>query len=183
LNGWQRIKRVEGNSLPSFGTQVQFKPSQKVLLNSSTFWGTDKPDAKRQIRFFHNFYTTVQISNDWETTLAFDIGLEQESPGSKKYNNWHTLTAVARYAVTSDFALALRGEYYQDQAGVIIVGPDGNSFNTASFSLNIDYSIAPNALCRLEGRLFNSDEPVFLTPTAQASKTNSIVTASLAVGF
>ncbi|HNC32225.1 MAG TPA: outer membrane beta-barrel protein, partial [Cyclobacteriaceae bacterium] len=27
LNGWQRIHRVDGNSLPSFGTQVTFKPN------------------------------------------------------------------------------------------------------------------------------------------------------------
>src|SRR5690606_28884320 len=37
LNGWQRIQRIAGNSLISWGTQLQFKPSGKVLLNYSTF--------------------------------------------------------------------------------------------------------------------------------------------------
>src|SRR5262245_3758518 len=45
LNGWQRIQRVSGNSLPSFGTQITFKPSSTVTLNSSSFIGTDKPDS------------------------------------------------------------------------------------------------------------------------------------------
>ncbi len=47
LNGWQRIQRVDGNSLPSFGTQVMFKPTDEITLNSSTFIGTDKPDSAR----------------------------------------------------------------------------------------------------------------------------------------
>ena len=45
LNGWQRIQRVDGNALPSFGTQITYKPSSSVTLNSSTFIGTDKPDS------------------------------------------------------------------------------------------------------------------------------------------
>ncbi len=56
LNGWQRITRVSGNSLMSWGTQIQFKPSDKVLLNYSTFIGTDKPDSARLSRLFHNIY-------------------------------------------------------------------------------------------------------------------------------
>ena len=54
LNGWQRIKRVDGNSLMSFGTQVTYKPGGKVTLNYSTFIGTDKADSVRQMRYFHN---------------------------------------------------------------------------------------------------------------------------------
>jgi hypothetical protein len=47
LNGWQRIKPVDGNTLPSFGTQVTYSPSSRITLNSSTFIGTDTPDRRR----------------------------------------------------------------------------------------------------------------------------------------
>jgi hypothetical protein len=30
LNGWQRIQRLQGNSLPSFGTQVNFSPTENI---------------------------------------------------------------------------------------------------------------------------------------------------------
>jgi hypothetical protein len=78
LNGWQRIQRVDGNSLPSFGTQVKFKPSSSITLNSSTFIGTDKPDSARQMRYFHNFYSIVQLSPKLGATVGFDYGIEQK---------------------------------------------------------------------------------------------------------
>lgn len=56
VNGWQRIQRLPGNSIPSFGTQVTFTPTQKTTLNWSTFIGTDDPDTTRRMRYFNNLY-------------------------------------------------------------------------------------------------------------------------------
>jgi hypothetical protein len=70
LNGWQRIQRVDGNSLPSFGTQITFKPTSTVTLNSSSFIGTDKPDSARQMRYFHNFYGIFQVSSKLGVTVG-----------------------------------------------------------------------------------------------------------------
>ena len=72
LNGWQRIQRVQGNSLMSWGTQVQFKPSEKTTINYSTFLGTDNPDSLRQWRYFHNVYGIFQLSGQWGLILDFD---------------------------------------------------------------------------------------------------------------
>lgn len=54
LNGWQRIQRVDGNSTIAFGHQLTYKPNDKITLNSSSFIGNDKPDAQKQMRYFHN---------------------------------------------------------------------------------------------------------------------------------
>jgi hypothetical protein len=43
VNGWQRIQRLQGNSLPSFGTQINYSPTEKITFNWSTFIGTDDP--------------------------------------------------------------------------------------------------------------------------------------------
>ncbi len=39
LNGWQRITRLEGNSLMSWGSQIFYKPTENLTLNYSTFIG------------------------------------------------------------------------------------------------------------------------------------------------
>ena len=60
LNGWQHIRRVEGNSSPSFGTQVTYKPSAKVTLNWSTFIGNNKPDNDKKcviLMIFMEFFS------------------------------------------------------------------------------------------------------------------------------
>jgi hypothetical protein len=56
LNGWQRTRRLEGNSLWSFSTQVVYKPPEKRHFNWSTFVGTDGPDVSMRLHYFNNFY-------------------------------------------------------------------------------------------------------------------------------
>jgi len=89
LNGWQRIKKVNGNSALSYGTQLQYKPYSKLLINYSTFIGTDKPDSARQWRYFHNFYGIFNITGKFGIIAGFDIGSEQKEKGSIKMNTWY----------------------------------------------------------------------------------------------
>jgi len=86
LNGWQRIQRVVGNNTPAFGHQLTYKPNAKITLNSSSFIGNDKPDSVRQMRFFHNFYGIFQLTDKLALTNGFNIGAEQKTKGSSKYN-------------------------------------------------------------------------------------------------
>lgn len=72
-NGWQRIQKVQGNSLLSFGTQVIYSPSEQLKLNWSTFVGTDDPDSTRRIRYFNNFYGIFQLSETIALIAGFDI--------------------------------------------------------------------------------------------------------------
>jgi len=183
LNGWQRIQRVPGNSLPSFGTQVQYKPSSKVLLNSSTFFGTDKPDNARQMRYFHNLYGIFQVNDQWELTAAFDIGFEEKSPDNSDLNTWYSPIVVARYAATPKTAIAARAEFYRDENGVIIATGTPNGFGVVGLSLNVDYAVLPNALWRVEGRFLNSsDDPIFIRDEKLVNN-NFFMTTSIAVSF
>ena len=108
LNGWQRITRVSGNSLMSWGTQIQFKPSGKVLLNYSTFIGTDKPDSVRLSRFFHNIYGIFNVTDKFGVTAGFDIGTEEKFPGSDDKNTWYTPVLILKYAFNNKWAIAGR---------------------------------------------------------------------------
>ena len=35
LNGWQRIKRVDGNNTPLLGSQITFKPNKKIFIKDN----------------------------------------------------------------------------------------------------------------------------------------------------
>lgn len=65
LNGWQRIKRPEGNTSPAFGTQLTIKPSSGIILNWSTFIGNDKPDSISRWRYFNNFYSIFRVGKNY----------------------------------------------------------------------------------------------------------------------
>lgn len=182
LNGWQRIKRVDGNSLMSWGTQLQFKPSEKVLLNYSTFIGTDKPDSARLSRFFHNLYGIFTLSNKVGLTLGVDIGTEEKTVSGNSSNTWYSPVGIIKYSISGTWSIAARAEYYSDANGVIIATSTPNGFKTTGFSLNIDHAPAKNVLVRLEVRSLNSKDKIFTKGTGFTA-TNTFITSSIAVAF
>jgi len=186
LNGWQRIQRVEGNSLPSFGTQLTFKPNDAVTLNSSTFIGTDKPDSARQMRFFHNFYGIFQLTEKVDLTVGFDCGVEERSPETSSTDAWYSPVVIVRFALNDKMVFAIRGEYYADENGIIIPVHDStgtlNGFKSTGVSGNFDYMVLPNAVWRFEIRNFATENEVF-AKEGGFSKVNTFVATSLAVSF
>jgi hypothetical protein len=182
LNGWQRITRVNGNSLMSWGTQITFKPSGKITLNYSGFLGTDKPDSSRLWRYFHNTYGIFQFNNKIGLILGFDIGQEQASKGSTKLNTWYSPVAILRFTPNSIWAVALRGEYYNDEHGVIIYTGTANGFKTFGASLNVDRIINEHFLWRTEIRTLSSKDAIFVKGNG-ITQDNTALTTSFALTF
>jgi len=182
LNGWQRITRVNGNSLMSWGTQIYIKPSDKVTLNYSNFLGTDKPDSARLWRIYHNLYAIFQFNDKIGFIAGFDIGTEQVSKGSSDKNTWYTPVGILRFIPNSNWAIAIRGEYYDDENGTIIATGTPNGFKTFGASLNIDRNIGEHLLWRTEFRTFSSKDEIFMKDNV-AQKNNSAITTSLALTF
>ncbi|MBO9572554.1 MAG: porin [Chitinophagaceae bacterium] len=174
LNGWQRITRVDGNSLMSWGTQFVYKPGGNLTLNYSTFIGTDKPDSARLWRYYHNIYGIWQINNKLGLTVGFDIGSEQKNKSDKAMNTWYTPISIVRFTPNNKWAVAYRIEYFSDKNGVIIVTGTPEGFATLGNSANIDYLPASNIMLRLEGRTFNSKDAIFIKNGTVRSVNNAV---------
>jgi hypothetical protein len=175
LNGWQRITRVDNNSLMSWGTQLYFKPSDHLTLNYSTFLGTDKPDSARIWRYYHNIYGIWMINARLGVTMGFDIGTEGN-------NTWYTPVGIIRYLPNKKWAIAYRAEYFKDKNGVLISTGTPNGFSTTGHSLNIDYLPVSNIMLRLEGRMLASKDAIFIKKE-NTRDSNSAITFSTAVYF
>lgn len=183
LNGWQRIQRVDGNSTTAFGHQLIFKPNEKLTINSSSFIGNDKPDSIRQMRYFHNLYAVYQINKKFGLTAGFDIGAEQKAKGSDQYTIWYTPVLIAKYNATDKLSFTARGEYYQDEKGVIISTGTENGFKTFGYSFNADYQIFPNLVWRTEIRNLSSKDAIFMNRTDEFNKNSLTATTALAISF
>jgi hypothetical protein len=178
LNGWQRIQRAQGNQTPAFGTQLIYKPNSSLTLNWSTYEGNEQPDSVSKWRYFNNLYGQYQMNEKFGLTAGFDFGYEQKSNKSPEYNAWFTPVLIARYSATDKFRIAARAEYYQDKNGVIIATGTPSGFQTFGYSLNFDYAIIDNLVCRAEGRFFNSKDKIF----ADKNK-NFYLTSALCFSF
>ncbi|MEL6649399.1 MAG: porin [Bacteroidota bacterium] len=174
MNGWQRIRRPANVQLMSFGHQLTYTFGERFSLNSSSFIGMDQPE---RMRYFHNLYAQIGLSEKLGLLVGFDIGAEQADPGSDIYYGWYSPVAILRYELTDRLRLALRGEYFYDPEMVIVNVFAQNGFQTSSASLNLDYQLSPRLLWRVEGRWFQNLEPIF---AVGSSRTTNIVYTSLA---
>lgn len=182
VNGWQRIQRLQGNSLPSFGTQINYSPTEKISFNWSTFIGTVDPDTTRRMRYFNNFYGQFQFTDKFGLIAGFDIGTQQRTKNSSVYDLWFSPVLIGQFSIKKNWKTAIRAEYYQDETGIIIPTSTPNGFKTAGLSLNFDYSPTENIICRLEGRWLNSRDQIFETKTALTDN-NFIIATSIAIRF
>ncbi|MFD1872936.1 porin [Hymenobacter bucti] len=184
LNGWQNIR--ETNQGKALGTQIQWKPSDKLLINSSTFYGNEQPqDSLKRRRYFHDFYVTYAATERLNLALVFDVG-KQQSEGRRGYDTWHTGSAFVKYKLADKFSTTLRGEYYNADRGVIIssIMPAALDarFLAGGTSLNLDYLPTPNVAFRVEGRYLRAQQAIFQHDTGN-SRNYGNLTTSVALSF
>ncbi|MBU1188218.1 MAG: porin [Gammaproteobacteria bacterium] len=183
VTGWQRTKPVDGNSLPSFGTQVVYRPSETVSFNWSTFIGTDDPDETRRMRYFNNFYVQYAATQRVDLTVGFDIGAQQKFKGSGSYDLWWTPTAIVSYQLTDQWAVAMRMEYFRDVNEVLVNSVTGRGIGVWGVSWNIDWRASDNVMLRLETRWLNNREPVFEREDGTLNDDSGSLLASVAFEF
>ncbi len=159
-NGWQRIRRVPGNSLPSFGTQVLFKPSKKLDLNWSTFVGTEDPDSSRRIRQFHNFYAIYRPSQSLSFIMDWDIGWQQTGRKSSSHDTWYGLAFVGRYAWNPRWSGAIRVEHFYDPQEIVVFPQNPLGFRAWAYSLNLDFQPVKYLVWRIEGKYIRDLNPI-----------------------
>ena len=184
LNGWQNIR--ENNQAKGLGTQIQWKPSAKLLINSSTFYGNEQPqDSLIRRRYFHDFYVTYAATERLNLAVVFDVG-KQQSAGRSGYDTWHTGAAFVKYKLGDQFSTTLRGEYYSAQRGVIISSISPTAFDrkflAGGTSLNLDYLPTANVAFRVEGRYLRAQDAIFQHDTGN-SRNYGNVTTSIALSF
>ena len=185
LNGWQNIR--ETNRSKAAGTQIQWKPTDKLLINSSTFLGNEQPrDSARRARYFHDFYVTHATTDRLSLALVYDVGKQRTAMGSN-FDTWHAGAAFARYKLSEQWATTARAEYYYADRGVIISSSapaaTDPSFLVRGASLNLDYAPTAHVLARIEGRVLNSPQARFTSAAAQPARTYGNFTTSVAFSF
>jgi hypothetical protein len=122
------------------------------------------------------------LTDKFGVTLGLDYGIQQKAKGSDDNNNILSPVAIAQYKFLDKWAVAGRVEYYQDKSGIFIATDTPNGFKTTGYSLNLDYAPVSNAVIRLEGKVYDSKDKVFVRNLSQVNH-DATLTASFAVSF
>ena len=182
LNGWQNIQETPDNSNKPVCTQILYRPNDKTEFNYSTFIGNEKPDTAKQWRYFNHMYFTSHFSKKIYLSAAFDYGIQQKYKDKAHYDKWFGSSLILRYKFTRRFSSSLRGEYYSDPSQVIVTTNTPYGTNVLGTSLNIDFSPYQGSLIRLEGKMYNAQDNIFVTKTGYNSQTY-IVTVDFVISF
>lgn len=172
LNGWQQITKSIDLHRPSFGTQITFIVTIKLIFNYSTFLGSDYPDRFNAFRQFHNFYIQFEPTEKFGIIAGYDIGRDKFN--DDRYGIWYSPVIIIKQRINKKTKIAIRGEYYSDPKQIIISTGTTHGFQTFGFSSNLDFSINDKIKIRIEGKIFHSKDRIFVNKNDNYSLTTNM---------
>lgn len=177
LNGWQRIQLPNTSKNMSFGHQIQYKPIESVVVNSSSYIGDEGSDS---LRFFHDLYVQVAVNEKMNILANWDYGMQKQPLLSKNYHWWNT-GIQANYAFSPKVKMNARLEYFNDEDGVVFGRYGEVGTNILGYSAGFDVDLYKGLIWRTEVRNLNSSEKVFANN--QSELKNNSTTISTALGW
>ncbi len=159
LNGWQKIQRTVAEEQPSYGLQIQYKPSNKLMINYSNFYGQTQPDTSTIYRFYNNLYLISEISSKISLIVSCDLGIDKKT--SNKSYSWIVPVCILKIKITNKTALAIRAEYFNDPNKVMLSAVNGKEAKIVGSSINVDKRIQDKLLLRFEAKHFYASEKIF----------------------
>lgn len=185
LNGWQQIQDL--NSDKSIGTQVEYRPGKRWLINWNTYAGNEMSvfAPQNRARYFSDIYFIYNPDGKFSATGCLYYGIQQrkDSAGKTLNHDWWQANVMGRWRFTDRHSVSGRVEYFSDPDRVMIT-PVSNVAGFSSYSASLCYNYRPahNILVRLEGRGFWSQDPVYLKGATLVTNSQLLV-SSVAVWF
>jgi Putative beta-barrel porin-2, OmpL-like. bbp2 len=183
LNGWQQI--TDQNSGKSLGTQVEFRPTNNLLINWDTYIGDERTSTSPQnrTRYFTDVYL-IYVKQKFTATACAYLGIQNRDDGIQKTaDTWWHFNVCSKYTLRQKISLSGRVEYFNDPHSVMVTPITSVSgFTCASASLGVNFQIAQNVIARFEGRDFLSDRDVFIRNNV-AVKDSQLAISSITLWF
>jgi hypothetical protein len=187
LNGWQQIQDL--NSGKSFGTQLEYRPNDKNLINWNTYLGDERskftPDFR--MRYFTDIYWLYNPNDRLAIASCAYVGIQQKLNNQNKTDNllWWQANFSVKYNFTKQISLSGRVEYFNDENQVQIINNVNpmSGFQTFSSGLCLNVKIFNNAMFRLEGRQFYSIKEAFKDSDDNAVKSAYWLMSNISIWF
>lgn len=164
LNGWQRIKRIDGIRTPSLGMQFSYYPNEKWVLNYSNYFGKEN-DPMHNFRMYHDFFARYMPNESWTWVFGLDIGVQNKI--------WYSPVITSRYKFNQHHAIAFGTEFFDDPyRNMIKIGTEGN--HIFGLSTNYDWRINRNFLFRVEAKYYAANHGIFNGNTQNLTLSSSL---------
>jgi hypothetical protein len=154
VNGWGIIG--ENNASKAVGTQIAWSGA-KGSVSFNTFVGPELPGNDDDYRVLGDVVATFRPTPSVSLGASVDVAREGRPVGDAA--QWGGIGLYARYAPpTSKTAVAMRGEYYDDEDGAI----SGTPQTLKEITVTLEHKPVPGLSFKLEGRYDKSSADVFM---------------------
>ena len=183
LNGWQNI--TETNNGKALGTQLEYRPNNKWLLNFNTYFGNettaDTPNLSN--RYFVDAYCIYNPNGMFSMTACSYFGRQTYSDTKTNAANWWQANWTGRLRLGSAHFMAVRAEYFNDTSGIVIRNiTKAPSFRAGSLGICYSYKFQQNGMFRIEYRHFYGLNEAFIVNKVNTRQSYGI-TANMSVWF
>jgi hypothetical protein len=158
LNGWQMIGDV--NRGKTFGAQIAYA-ADRFAISFNGIAGPELADNDDDVRALGDVVLTWKATKSLSLGLSGDVASEGRTGGNDV--GWWGAGLYARFAPPdSRTALALRGEYYDDEDGAI----SGIAQTLKEVTVTVEHRPVPRLILKLEGRYDHSSALAFASDEA-----------------
>jgi hypothetical protein len=144
------------NSVPSYGTQVQYKPASAWTLKETVYYGPDQSNT--DIEFWRFFSDSIAEWKDDELTVGFDyqIGTQKNASAPGNPRDFYTgATIETRWHIAGPWTVSVRPEFFWDRNGLMTGSEQFIKAITTTAEYRLPY-MWTNTICRLEYRYDDS---------------------------
>jgi hypothetical protein len=171
VNGWDVAR--DNNTAKTIGGQVAWTPGGSASVTMSGLAGAEEPGNNADWRDLLDVVAIVRPASRWTLGANGDWGKEAGAAGPGQAATWSGAALYVRFAACSSFALAARGEVFDDLDGF----RTGVSQTLREVTLTPEKRVTDRLYLRGDLRFDRSSKLVFQKPDG-SSKTQSTVLVS-----
>jgi hypothetical protein len=143
---------ANANSIPSYGAQVAYTPSQPWTLKETLYYGPDQ--ANTSIEFWRLFSDTIV---EWKgqpvtVVLEYQVGTQKNASAPGNPRDFYTGSMLeVHWHLEGPWSVALRPEFWWDRNGLMSGSEQLVKAVTTTLQYKVPYKWT-NTICRLEYR-------------------------------
>ncbi len=164
LNGWQQIQDM--NAPLAVGSWIEFKPNDRLSIHWNNYYGYEGSEVAPANRFrtFTDAYAIWSPNKRWSCTASVYMGWQERSVNdTSSTDRWWQANVTAKHFLKNGSAFYARAERFSDPGSVMVTPITGVSgFEVYSATIGHERSITDAVKFRVEARMFQADDKVYL---------------------
>ncbi len=159
VNGWNNS--IDNNTGKTVGFSAAWTPNAKFSIIETYLGGPEQSNNNKDWRHLSDTVITYNPTAKLSLMANYDYGHEDIGAGLElpfKVAKWSGLAGYVKYAPNDKWAVALRGEYFDDNQG----WSTGTAQELSEFTATLQRTFAGKLISRLEFRRDMTDSRTFL---------------------